>query len=215
MRKLVSLVPALAIALLLASAPALGAPALFGEYERGTPKTELLARPGMEPGRGSMEGDLLLPGVPWAGHDWTAQFGFAGDKLEKVTLLGRYERERFNAVRQQLSQQGFEILGMVVDEKALDLFALIKAEGMEAFQKRFMELLRTKTPTRVSYEWFMTGNVSRDQKKMANSMGEFLRMVDVNILQAEVTQLGDDSGSGPQALLVSFFFPVLNAVPHP
>jgi len=36
----------------------------------------------------------------------------------------------------------------------------------------------------------------------------------VNILQAEVTQLGDDSSSGPQALLVSFFFPVINAVNH-
>ena len=55
-----------------------------------------------------------------------------------------------------------------MDEKALDLFTLIKSEGVEAFRKRFMELLRARTPARISYEWFMTRNVSEDQKKMAN-----------------------------------------------
>ena len=204
----------LTLVLLSACAPAQAAPALFDEYELGAPKSELLARPGMKPGAGSMAGDLILPGVSWAGCEWTAQFGFEREKLTTVTLLGRYGRERFNAVRRHLSGEGFEILGIVVDEKALDLFTLIKSEGVEAFRKRFMELLRARTPARISYEWFMTRNVSEDQKKMANSMGEFLRMVDVNILQAEVTQLGDDSSSGPQALLVSFFFPVINAVNH-
>lgn len=211
---MLTLILTLTLAPLSACAPAQATPALFGEYEPGTPKSELLARSGMKPGEGSMAGDLILPGVSWAGCEWTAQFGFERDKLTTVTLLGRYERERFNAVRRHLSANGFEILGIVVDEKALDLFALIKSEGVEAFQKRFMELLRARTPARISYEWFMTRNVSEDQKKMANSMGEFLHMVDVNILQAEVTQLGDDSSSGPQALLVSFFFPVINAANH-
>ena len=93
----------------------------------------------------------------------------------------------------------------------MDLFQLIKAEGVEAFQKRFSEILREKTPERMSYEYFQTANVSEEHRKMAGSMTEFLRMVDMNILQAEVTMLGDGKGSGPQALLVSFFSPVLEA----
>ena len=128
-----------------------------------------------------------------------------------ITLLGAYEQERFKAVRQQLTTDHFEILGIVVDEKALDLFSLIKAEGIDAFQKRFIELIKAKTPKRVSYEYFMTRGVSEDQKKMVNSMDEFLRIVDMGIVHAEVTQLGDGTGA-PQALLVTFTCPVLNGV---
>ena len=66
----------LTLVLLSACAPAQAAPALFDEYELGAPKSELLTRPGMKPGEGSMAGDLILPGVSWAGCEWTAQFGF-------------------------------------------------------------------------------------------------------------------------------------------
>ena len=111
----------LTLVLLSACAPAQAAPALFDEYELGAPKSELLTRPGMKPGEGSMAGDLILPGVSWAGCEWTAQFGFEREKLTTVTLLGRYGRERFNAVRRHLSGEGFEILGIVVDEKSRHL----------------------------------------------------------------------------------------------
>lgn len=77
----------LTLVLLSACAPAQAAPALFDEYELGAPKSELLARPGMKPGEGSMAGDLILPGVSWAGCEWTAQFGFEREKLTTVTLL--------------------------------------------------------------------------------------------------------------------------------
>lgn len=211
MRKFFSCIVFLGV-LLTFCVPAFAGPLLFGDYELGMSKNSLLTRPGMKPGEGSMEGDLILSGVSWAGQDWTVQFGFKNDALVRVTLLGNYARERFDAVRHHLEQNGFEVLALVLDQKALDLFSLIKAGGVEAFQKRFMELLRAQTPTRISYEWFMTRDVSEDQKKMANSIGEFLRMVDMNILQAEVTQLGDGTAAGPQTLLVTFFFPVLNAM---
>lgn len=201
------------LALLLYSVtPASASPVLFDSYAFGTPRAELEKVPGMEKGEGEMASDLILPAVKWAGMDWAAQFIFEQDQLVNVTLLGAYERARFDAVRKELTGNSFEILGFVVDQKALDLFQLIKAGGVEAFQKRFGELIREKTPERVSYEFFQTKGVSEDQKKMVNSMNEFLRVVDMNILQAEVTMLGDGKGSGPQALLVSFFCPVLNVV---
>ena len=175
MRKFFSCIVFLGV-LLTFCVPAFAGPLLFGDYELGMSKNSLLTRPGMKPGEGSMEGDLILSGVSWAGQDWTVQFGFKNDALVRVTLLGNYARERFDAVRHHLEQNGFEVLALVLDQKALDLFSL------------------------------------EDQKKMANSIGEFLRMVDMNILQVEVTQLGDGTAAGPQTLLVTFFFPVLNAM---
>ena len=197
--------------LLLVPASATAAPVLFNSYAYETPRTDIEKIPGIAKGQGEMSSDLLLNDVPWAGKTWTAQFIFNDDKLSMITLLGAYDQERFKAVRQQLSADHFEILGIVVDEKALDLFSLIKAEGIDAFQKRFLELIKSRTPRRISYEYFMTRDVSEDQKKMANSMDEFLRVVDMGIVHAEVTQLGDGSG-GPQALLVTFTCPVLNGV---
>lgn len=96
------------------------------------------------------------------------------------------------------------MLGVVVDAKALDLLALIEAEGAKAFRTRFLKLLRPRTPRRVCSAWFDTARVSEAQKKMATSLNEWLRMVDWNIRQAGVTHRGNESSSGPQALLVSF-----------
>lgn len=184
-------------------------PILFGGYEFDAPRERVAAMPGLVPGQGEMAQDLIKAGENYAGSTWTAQLQFVDDKLHTVTLLAPYDRLRFDAVRAHLEKGGFEVLGIVVDDKALDLFALVKAEGMDAFRRRFSELLRAKTPERVSFIWFDTRTVSQDQKKMANSMGEFLRMVAVDIPQVEVSQLGEAGATGPQALLVTFSYPVL------
>lgn len=200
---------------LCACGPAFAAPVLFGPYERGAARSALSALPGMTSLPENAGKGLLLPGVAFAGHTWTAQFHFdEGQTLIGADLMAPYARSRFDAVRQRLEADGFELLGVVVDGKALDLFSLIKAEGVEAFRTRFLELMRAQTPRRVSYAWFDTKNVSEDQKKMATSLNEFLRMVDRNIRQADVVQLGDESSAGPRALLVSFTCPVLDAVPY-
>jgi len=200
------------IMIVLAFSPAEAEPLLFDGYAFGTPRAEMEKIPGMGEGSGEMEGRLVLPGSSWAGKNWVATFDFEEDRLMNVTLMGAYDRARLEAVRSSLSRDGFEILGFVVDDRALDLFSLVKAEGIDAFQKRFLELLRAKTPARLSYEYFQTKNVSEEHKKMAGSMNEFLRVIDRNILQAEVTLLGDGSDSAPRALLVSFTCPVLNAM---
>jgi len=197
-------------ALLLSYGAAFAAPTLFDGYELGAPKHILAAQPGMDPGQGTVTDDLIRQDVPFAGHNWTMRLNFVENRLAAVTLMSPYDRLRFNDVKRHLEQNHFEILGIVVDEKALDLFRLIKAGGIEAFQKHFLELVRAKAPERVSYEWFDTQTVSLDQKKMANSINEFLRVVDMDIRQAEVTQLGE-AASGPQALLVTFSCPVRNA----
>lgn len=184
-------------------------PILFGAYAFDAPRETIAAMPGVSSGQGDMAQDLIRMGESYAGLSWTAQLQFIDDKLHTVTLLAPYDRPRFDAVRAHLEKNGFEVLGIVVDNKALDLFALVKAEGMDAFRQRFSEFLRAKTPERVSFIWFDTKTVSQDQKKMAKSMGEFLRMVAVDIPQVEVTQMGEAGSTSPQALLVTFSYPVL------
>ena len=72
---------------------------LFDSYAYGMPRSEAEKIPGIEPGEGDMEGELILPGVAWIDLPWTARFIFDNDVLVEISLVGPYTRETFNAIR--------------------------------------------------------------------------------------------------------------------
>lgn len=195
---------------------AYAAPILLGDYSWGTPKERMQSLPDTHRGEDEFENDLIRYNEVFCGITWTSQYQFnqTTNSLRSITLMTPYSREKYNTLKKSLEENGFEVLGFVVDEKVFDLFQLIKANGIAAFQRRFKETLREKTPHRVSSVWFDTRNVSNDQKKMVNSMGEFLRIVPSDIRRIELTQLGDETTSGPKVLLLSVSLPVLDTMPQ-
>lgn len=196
-------------------APAEEKALLFENYAYGMAKSEVEKVPGIEQGEGEMAGELILAGVKWVDRPWTARFIFEQETLTEITLVGPYSREAFNAIRAQLEEkEKNEIFGIVLDDKALDLFALISAGGVEGFRARFSELLREKVPTRLSYNYFSTKEFSQEVRQRATNITQFLGMVERTIKETEVTLQGDGKG-GPQVLLVSFTFPVLDVFRNP
>ncbi len=190
-------------------------PLIFEQYAYGAAKSDLEKLPGMEKGEGEMAGELILAGVKWVDRPWTARFIFDDDQLREISLVGPYSRECFNAIRAHLEKtEKNEIFGIVVDDKALDLFSLISAGGVEGFRARFSELLREKTPSRISYNYFSTGEFSPEVRQRATNITQFLGMVESDIKETEVILQGDGKG-GPQVISVSFTYPVLDVFRKP
>ena len=154
--------------------------------------------------------ELYRPGAEWAGHTWTEHLAFTRGKLDNVTLIAPYQRQTFNDVRARLEAEGYVILGILVDDKALDLFQLMQLQGPEAFNQRFLELLREKVPQRISYDYFMIKGISEEQMRLTSSINQFLLGMDAGHMQVEVTMLGgEEAGSAPQTLCVNFTYPAL------
>ena len=190
-------------------------PLLFDGYAYGMPRSEVEKIPGIEPGEGDMEGELILPGVAWIDLPWTARFIFDNDALVEISLVGPYSRECFNAIRAQMDREQNEIFGIVLDNRALDLFSLISAGGVEGFRARFSELLREKVPTRMSYNYFSTKEIPTEVRQRATNITQLLGMVESSIKETEVTLIGDGNGSAPQVIVVSFTYPVLDIFRNP
>lgn len=209
--------PLLLLATLVMPAPGAAeeAPALFDAYTYGMPRSEAEKIPGIEPGEGDMEGELILPGVAWIDLPWTARFIFDNDVLVEISLVGPYTRETFNAIRAQMDREQNEIFGIVLDNRALDLFSLISAGGVEGFRARFSELLREKVPTRLSYNYFSTKEIPTEVRQRATNITQLLGMVENTIKETEVTLIGDGNGSAPQVIVVSFTYPVLDVFRNP
>lgn len=191
------------------------APALFDSYAYGMPRSEAEKIPGMEPGEGEMEGELILPGVTWIDLPWTARFIFDKDELIEISLVGPYSRDTFNAIRARMDTERNEIFGIVLDNRALDLFSLISAGGVDSFRARFSELLREKVPARLSYNYFSTKEIPDEVRQRATNITQLLGMVESTIKETEVTLIGDGNGSAPQVIVVSFTYPVLDVFRDP
>lgn len=214
-RRLVLPLVLLAALLMPATASAEDMPPLFDSYAYGMTKSEAEKIPGMEQGEGDMEGELILPGVSWIDLPWTARFIFDNDALVEISLVGPYTRESFNAIRAQMDREQNEIFGIVLDNRALDLFSLISAGGVEGFRARFSELLREKVPTRLSYNYFSTKEIPAEVRQRATNITQLLGMVESTIKETEVTLIGDGNGSAPQVIVVSFTYPVLDVFRNP
>lgn len=208
------LIPALLLVLSLAPA-AQAEPAFFQNYVYGMPKAEIAKISGIEEGRDEMAGELHLPGQVWLQMPWTVRFRFEDEKLVEVQLFAPYTRTAFNALREQMTKENSELLGIVLDDKALDLFQLINAGGVDAFRTRLSQLLREKTPGRMSYQYFSMDKVPREVRERATNINQFLGMVESDIRETEIILTGDGKGSKPLYLSVSFTFPVLDVFRNP
>jgi hypothetical protein len=206
------------------AAPAGGAcadcgPPLFGDFRRLAPKADIAALPGATPTEGEFDGDIMLPAVSFAGHQWVPRMAFDRDRLVRVSLMARtgsLSSERLDAVRSQLVRDGYEVLGIVADGKSLDCIAQLKlghaldedpAKALAAETARLLEGFHT----RVTYAWFDTRAVSQQTKRMARHLTDFLVMAPSDTREAEVTLVTKQEG-GETMLLVDFTYPILDAM---
>ncbi|MBP3731384.1 MAG: hypothetical protein J6I40_07950 [Mailhella sp.] len=202
----------LAAAMLLYAAPAAAGPVLLDGFEHGAPKSDIAARPGAAAGEEAFKDELFLKGVQWAGFAWTAQCHFQNDKLTGVTLYSAYSRELLSHVTAYLKGHKFQPLGMVVDDKALDMISLVKLGGIEAFQKRFRELVSAKVPEKISYKWFDTQKIPANLLEDAASLGQLLMLVPKDTLQIDVTQSASGEKLENSMLSLQFSYPVLDEI---
>ena len=204
---------AITFALLLGSADkACGAPVLFEDFAWGTPKDALAKRPEAVPGEDSFAGDLLLPEAIFASMPWNVRLEFENELLVRVTLMERYSRERMNAVTRQLRADRYEMLSILIDSSFLDLVKTLKTSGPDGLREEWARFVKDKTPERMVYAWFDTTEIVEDMKRMASSLGQLLMMVSPETREAEVILLRDPDTSAPGTLLVSFSFPLLEAM---
>lgn len=185
---------------------------LFNSYTFSMPRAEIAKLPGATEGEGSFAGDLMLPEAQFAGLPWNVRFEFAGDKLVRVSLMEGYTRERMDKVTAALRGDHYEMLGLLVDSKRLDVLGLLKTAGSDATRERIREML-DNGPRRVIYAWFQTTEVSHDMKMMSRDLSELLMAAPAGMREAEVTVLAEESTKRPALLLVDFSFPVLMAQP--
>ena len=198
-----------AAAVLLSQGPAAAAPLLEG-FEYGTPRTEIEARPGAVKGEADYKDDVFLKGVQWAGLAWTGQCHFKDGRLVGVSLYSAWSRDLLNRVSAYLKERQFHMLGLIVDDTALDIINLVKLGGMEAFQKRYRELVTAKVPQRISYEWFDVQRLPQEQFMDATSLGQLLTLVPQDTLQVDVTQSASGEKLENGRLSVHFSFPVMD-----
>ncbi|MBQ7738235.1 MAG: hypothetical protein IJT59_01080 [Desulfovibrionaceae bacterium] len=191
---------------------ALAGPSFLEGFVYGTPKNELMNRSDALPGSESFKDDIFFKQVPWAGFTWSAQCHFAANLLEGVTLYSPYEAAKLKRLSSYLKEQKFQLLGMVIDNKAIDIISLVKLGGQAAFKKRFQELVRAKTPTTISYEWFEGKSLTEDNLRMAASLSQLLTLVDMNLVQIEVSQKAADEKLEHAVLEVHFSCPILQLV---
>ena len=188
---------------------AAAAPLLEG-FEYGAPRTEIEARQGAVRGEGDFKDDVFIKGVQWAGLAWTGQCHFTEGRLVGVTLYSAWSRELLNRVSAHLKERQFHMLGLIIDDTALDIISLVKLGGMEAFQKRYRELVSAKVPQRISYEWFDVQRLPQEQFMDATSLGQLLTLVPQDTLQVDVTQSASGEKLENGRLSVHFSFPVMH-----
>ncbi len=213
MRTLVAgkLIIGVVAAMLLLPGAAAAVPLLHG-FEYGTPMSEIAGREGAVPGQDAYKDNVFFKGVQWAGYTWTAQCYFTEIGLNGVTLYSAYSRELLNRVSAHLKEQKFQLLGMIIDDKALDMISLIKLGGFESFQKRFHELTSGKIPQKISYEWFDGKKISQDQLNNTASLGQLLMLVPMDTMQIEVTQSATGQKLENSMLAIHFSYPVMDAM---
>ncbi len=185
------------------------APVLFGDFVWGASKSELGNRPGALPGEGPFIGDVHMPETTFAGLPWDVRLGFANDRLVRVSLMGRYSRDRMNAVTKQLRADGFEMLSVLLNSSFLDLVKILKLKGPDGVKEEWARFVKDKKPERMIYAWFDTSNTSEDMKAMVGSLQQLLTMGPIETREAEVILLCDPATSAPGMLLVDFSFPVM------
>ena len=195
-------------ALLLLSGRAAAAPLLEG-FEYGAPRTEIEVRQGAVKGEGDFRDDVFFKGVQWAGLAWTGHCHFKEGRLVGVTLYSAWSRELLNRVSAYLKERKFHMLGLIVDDKAVDIVSLVKLGGIEAFQKRYRELVAAKVPQRISYEWFDVQKLPQEQFMDATSLGQMLTLVPQDTLQIDVTQSASGEKLENGRLTVHFSYPVM------
>ena len=203
------LILGLVAALLLCPCTTSALPLLQG-FEYGAAKSEIAGREGAVLGKESFQNDVFFKGVPWAGFAWTAQCHFTENGLNGVTLYSAYSRELLKQVSTHLKEHNFQLLGMIIDDKALDMITLVKLGGPEAFQKRFRELTRAKIPQQISYEWFDGNKIPQDQLKDTASLGQLLTLVPRDTMQIDVTQSAKGEKLENSILLIHFSYPVID-----
>ena len=203
------LIAGIAAAMLLLPGTAAAAPLLQG-FEYGAPMSEIAGREGAVPGKEGFKDNVFFKGVQWAGFSWAAQCHFDGERLNGVTLYSAYSRELLNRVTAHLKEHNFQLLGMIVDDKALDIITLVKLGGSEAFQKRFRELTRAKIPQKISYEWFDGNKIPRDQLNDTASLGQLLTLVPMDTMQIDVTQSATGEKLENSMLTIHFSYPVMD-----
>lgn len=199
----------IAAAMLLLQGTAAAVPLLQG-FEYGAPMAEIAGRDGAAPGKEDFKEDVFFKGVQWAGFAWTAQCHFKEEKLNGVTLYSAYSRELLNRVTAHLKERNFQLLGMIIDGKALDIITLVKLGGSEAFQKRFRELTSAKIPQKISYEWFDGNKIPQDQLNDSAALGQLLMLVPMDTLQIDVTQSASGEKLENSMLTIHFSYPVMD-----
>ncbi len=198
--------------LVLSTGAAQAAPMLLEGFEYGASKSAVEAMPGAMKGEDAFKNDVFFKGMTWCGASWSAQCSFIKDKLEGITLYAPYSAELLRKVSGKLKEDKFQLLGLVVDDKALDIITLARIGGQEAFQKRFRELTSAKVPQRISYEWFDSKKVGEEQLANAASLSQLLTLADMEIMQVEVTQSADGEKLENRMLAVHFSYPVMNVL---
>lgn len=201
----------LALTLILAE-NSLASPTFLEGFVFGTPRDKILERPGAMSGSENFKEDVFFKKISWAGFSWSMQCHFANSKLDGLTLYGSYEAEKLKRLSVYLKEQKFQLLGLVIDNTALDIITLVKLGGQEAFQKRFRELVKAKTPSTIRYEWFEGLSLTEDNLRMAASLSQLLTLVDMNTVQIEVAQERVGEKQDHAVLSVHFSCPILREV---
>lgn len=147
--------------------------------------------------------------MDFAGEPWGVRLEFADERLVRVSLMARYNRERMDKVTRQLQADKFEMLSVLLDSSFLDLVQLLRISGPDGVQEEWARFVKDKKPERMAYAWFDTTGMSESMKSMAGSLQQLLMMGPVETREAEVILLRDPAASAPGMLLVDFSFPVL------
>lgn len=197
-------------AVLISFGTAAAAPVFLEGLEYGAAKESVASRPGALKGEEAFQNEVFFKSMPWAGFAWSAQCSFKDGKLAGVALYSAYSRELLDHVTSFLKAQRFQMLGMIVDDKALDMVSLVKLGGIEAFQKRYRELVSARVPEKISYNWFDSRKINDDQMSVSASLSQLLALVDREILQVDVVQSASGEKLENPMLSVHFSFPVLD-----
>ncbi|MDR1659479.1 MAG: hypothetical protein LBR94_03940 [Desulfovibrio sp.] len=184
---------------------------LFENYAYHAPKAEIAALPGATESEENFAGDILLPETSFAGHKWVPRLEFRDERLVRVSLMAAYSAGRMEAVTSFLSDEGYEILALLADDRSLDFISFLKIDGPKALQEKIGEMLSGGPHKRVTYAWFATGGLSRDTKIMARNLTDFFMLAPSVTREAEVTLLRADGGEQVM-ILVDFTYPILDAM---
>jgi hypothetical protein len=181
----------------------------FDQYMYGAPKNTFENLPHISEGEGAFLGDLLVQKVMYNGLEWEGVLSFTDDTLTSLTLFAPYSRERLNIVTASLKASGYELLGIVINEKAFDFLAHLKTTDPATFKEHILSQIRGTKFSRISYAWFAVSDVSKELKQRVANIGELLKTVDPHTQEIEVILLGEEQNSTPQIISLTFSFPAL------